>query len=95
MVPSPQSSSFRVFDDAVNNLAQDLMHWFEETTAQELILDLQSLRQVNNQLLVSLANAYKIAESSGKTLRLSSVSIELKMVLEISRLDQIFNHLGA
>lgn len=92
---SPQSSSFQVSDDVINSLDQDLMHWFEKTTAQELIIDLQPLHQMNNQLLMSLVNAYKIAKLSGKTLRLSSVSIELRMVLEISRLDQVFNYVGA
>lgn len=90
-----QSSSFQVSDEIINNPDQVLMHWVEKTPAQELILDLQPLRQVNNQLLMSLVRAYKIAQSLGKTLRLSSVSVELRMVLELSRLDQVLDCVGA
>ncbi|MFN9173390.1 MAG: STAS domain-containing protein [Synechocystis sp.] len=71
-----------------------LMPWIEKTPAQDLILDLQPLRQVNNQLLMSLVHAYKTAQALGKTLRLASVSVELRMVLELSRLDQVLDYVS-
>ena len=91
----PQSSSFQVSDEVISHADQVLTHWVEKTAAQDLILYLQPLRQVNNQLLMSLVNAYKTAQSLGKTLRLSSVSAELRMVLELSRLDQVLDCVGA
>jgi len=91
----PQSSSFQVSDEIISNPDQILMHWVEKTPAQDLIIDLQPLRQVNNQLIMSLVRAYKTAQSLGKTLRLSSVSVELRMVLEMSRLDQVLDCVNA
>ena len=90
-----QSSFFQVSDEIISHADQDLMHWVEKTAAHDLILDLQPLSQVNNQLIMCLVNAYKTAKSLGKTLKLASVSVELRMVLELSRLDQVLDFVNA
>ena len=91
----PQSSLFQVSDEIISHADQDLMCWVEKTAAHDLILDLQPLSQVNNQLITCLVNAYKTAKALGKTLKLASVSVELRMVLELSRLDQVLDFVNA
>lgn len=90
-----QSSYFQVSDELIHNTNLDLLHWIEIAAAQDLILDLELLQQVNHGLLISLVRIHQFAKSLGKTVWLSSVSAELRMVLELSRLDQVFNCVGA
>lgn len=91
---SPQTGYFQVSDEVFNQPPQTLLSWIEDVAAQEIILDLHLLNQVNHQILIALVRIYKAAQSLGKTLRLASVSAELRLALEISRLDQVLDCQG-
>jgi anti-sigma B factor antagonist len=59
----------------------------ENTT---LVVDLSSVESLDSAGVMALVSALKVADSLGKKLRLASVSPSIKIIFELTQLDQVF-----
>lgn len=64
-----------------------------EKGVKVILIDLQNVDSINSQGLFGLATALKTVRSSGKKLCLCSLNQQLKMVFEMSRMEQFLKFL--
>jgi anti-anti-sigma regulatory factor len=68
----------------------EMFNWIHHAPFSTLIIDLGQVKTIHNNLLMVLATAQHQARKISKTIVLTSVSPEWKIVLEISKLDGLF-----
>ncbi|AIE72570.1 MULTISPECIES: STAS domain-containing protein [unclassified Synechocystis] len=73
----------------------DLQSWLAATPSSLLVIDFSQVDFLDSAILVVLINAYKELQSQKRTLMLSGVSPELKIIFELTQLNQIFSIHGS
>ncbi|MBD2653685.1 STAS domain-containing protein [Synechocystis sp. FACHB-383] len=68
----------------------EMFDWIHHAPFSTLIIDLGQVKTIHSNLLMVLAKAQHQARKISKTIALTSVSPEWKIVLEISKLDGLF-----
>lgn len=68
---------------------QDVSKALTQDANTIIVIDLVAVASLDNTGLMSLLSALKQANSVGKTLQISSVSPAIKIIFELTRLDQV------
>lgn len=76
-------------EDNQKNFQQQLVTFINNTDSRDIFVDFQDVEFVDSNGLVALVNAYKEAKSQNKNFYLCNVSPKVKMIFEISQLDQV------
>jgi anti-anti-sigma factor len=71
-------------------LEENLLKFIGGSNNQDILVDFQSVEFVDGSGLRGLVNAYQQAKNKNKNVYLFNVSPAVRMILEISQLDQIF-----
>lgn len=69
---------------------RDMTVALAEDTNTIVLVDLGLVESVDSIGLMSLVSALKLAESLGKSFRVSSVSSSIRIIFELTQLDQVF-----
>jgi anti-anti-sigma factor len=68
---------------------QDLTRALSQDRNAIVLVDLSSVESLDSAGLMALVSALKLADSLGQTLRISSVSPSVKIILELTQLDRV------
>ncbi|MBD2653612.1 anti-sigma factor antagonist [Synechocystis sp. FACHB-383] len=68
----------------------DLASWLATTSSPAVVIDFSQVDFLDSAILVVLVNAYKELQSQKRTLLLSGVSPELKIIFELTQLNRVF-----
>ncbi|HLO83615.1 MAG TPA: STAS domain-containing protein [Nostocaceae cyanobacterium] len=69
---------------------QDLTRAISQDRNAIVLVDLGAVESLDSAGLMTLVSGFKLADSLGRTLRISSVSPAVKIILELTQLDQVF-----
>lgn len=70
-------------------LQQELSTTLTQDDVSSLLVDLAAVESFDSSGLMVLVSAFKLAQSLGKGFQLDSVSPAIKIILEVTQLDQI------
>ncbi|HIK07765.1 MAG TPA: anti-sigma factor antagonist [Trichormus sp. M33_DOE_039] len=78
--------------NATNSLEfeRELSTTLAQDDVASLLVDLAAVESFDSSGLMSLVSALKLAQSLGKGFRLDSVSPAIRIILELTQLDEIF-----
>ncbi|MBD2567712.1 STAS domain-containing protein [Anabaena lutea] len=62
----------------------------QEDTSTIVLVDLGSVEAIDSAGLMALVSALKLADSLGRTFRLSAVSPTIRIIFELTQLDRVF-----
>ncbi|MBE9204399.1 anti-sigma factor antagonist [Synechocystis salina LEGE 06099] len=68
----------------------DLASWLATTSSPAVVIDFSQVDFLDSAILMVLVNAYKELQSQKRTLLLSGVSPELKIIFELTQLNRVF-----
>jgi len=68
---------------------EQLLRFIEQSTKKDVIVDFKDVDFVDSSGLIALVNAYREAKRQHKNFYIFNVSPSVKMIFEISRLDQV------
>ena len=71
-------------------LEENLLKFIGGCHHRDILVDFKTVEFVDSKGLMGLVNAYKQAKNKNKNVYFFNVSPAVKMILEISQLDQIF-----
>ncbi|WP_016950602.1 STAS domain-containing protein [Anabaena sp. PCC 7108] len=74
---------------------QDMKFALAEDTNTTVVVDLGSVEVIDSVGLMALVSALKLSESLGRTFRLSSMSPTIRIIFELTQLDQVFQIFSA
>ncbi|BAY26231.1 anti-sigma-factor antagonist [Calothrix sp. NIES-2100] len=69
---------------------RDLTTALTQDDTSILVVDLAEVESLDSAGLMALVSALKLAGSLGRSLRLSSVSAAIRIIFELTQLDQVF-----
>jgi anti-sigma B factor antagonist len=69
---------------------RDLTTALAQDDTSILVVDLAEVESLDSAGLMPLVSALKLAGSLGRSLRLSSVSASIRIIFELTQLDQVF-----
>lgn len=68
---------------------EQLLRFVNESSKKDVIIDFKDVEFFDSSGLIALVSAYQEAKKQGKSLYIFNVSPSVKMIFEISRLDQV------
>ena len=85
---TPHNRIDRLTEAELNN---NLENFIEDSNNQEILVDFTGVEFVDSNGLVALVKAYKQARRKNKNLHLFNVSPAVRIIFEISQLDQVLS----
>lgn len=68
----------------------ELMRAVQSQDASTILVDMKGVEFLDSAGLMALITAYKSAQSRGKSLSICSISPSVRIIFELSQLDQVF-----
>ncbi len=73
------------------NFQKELMTVINSAESSTILVDMKMVEFLDSAGLMALISAYKSAHNQGKKLSICSVSPSVRIIFELSQLDEVFN----